>query len=314
MGDCLVIPGYPPDSPQGCRDNSTGSVVPCSSPVCGQPTSAASGAAGGGCPVGYVPATSETCQLAPLPGYGNPEQHFEYALPGSPEGTGINHWVWTGSNFIWRGPLPPPPADRMPSPLNVASASGMLPGFVPMSGTGDTRAGAAAAGGPRSNGYPVGVTLENLTSGQSSSFNVGDQWRLTISGPPGQPVAGAAQQSGRNLGVSNYGSTDSSGHLVLTGTMTADTVGSWSEQWTVGGRPVGSVSFVVVAPSQKAATGGTQSTQQQQQQSTPSTGDWFSSSFDLFGFQVPMWAALLAGGGVVWWLSSSGSGGRRYGG
>jgi hypothetical protein len=264
--------------------------------------------------------------MAPLPGYGNPEQHFEYALPGQPEGSGYNHWVWTGSNFIWRGPLPPPPADRVPVPptatgqqfeSGIVARAGYDPLGVRAAIESGSRSGAAAAGGVRPTAdYTLGVILENLTSGQPSSFNVGDQWRLTISGPPNLPVTGAAQQSGRNLGVSSYGSTDSTGHLVLTGTMTADTVGSWSEQWTVGGRPVGSVSFVVVAPSQKTAA--TNGPQQPSATKTgvpaPSTGDWFSSSFDLFGFQVPMWAALLAGGGVVWWLSSSGSGGRRYGG
>jgi len=93
-----------------------------------------------------------------------------------------------------------------------------------------------------------GVTLKNTTRG-GNSLQVGDSWQVTVLGPPNSSVVGAAQQNGNSLGSTGYGSTDSTGKLILNGTADPTTVGSWTEQWSVGGTPVGSISFTVTAAS-----------------------------------------------------------------
>jgi hypothetical protein len=174
---------------------------------------------------------------------------------------------------------------------------------------------AAAAAAPA--GQSLGVRIENLSGGSSSSFKVGDQWRLTITGPANSPVTGSSNHNGQSNAAAPFGNTNASGVAVLTGSMAADTVGNWSEQWFVAGQPAGSISFTVAAPAaatqqQQQQTGGGSGTtgqqQQQQQQQQTGGGGGTTTGFNLSsltgqtslaGFSLPLWGWLaIAGVGV----------------
>jgi len=99
-------------------------------------------------------------------------------------------------------------------------------------------------------------------------FRVGDSWQATITGPANQPVWLQSSRSGSPIILSQLGSTDSTGHFVLTGTVGQGDIGSWSETWYVGGVNIsgitlsnavnlGSISFVV-SPAPSSQTGNTQ--------------------------------------------------------
>lgn len=91
---------------------------------------------------------------------------------------------------------------------------------------------------------PTGTSSVSLNKGQ---YNVGDTFQLTIVGPPNQPVSVVASHNGVTAAQTQMGTTDSSGRFSITGTMTVDTVGNWSENWYVGNTPAGNVSFSVMA-------------------------------------------------------------------
>jgi hypothetical protein len=87
-----------------------------------------------------------------------------------------------------------------------------------------------------------------LSFSGGSQLRVGDVWTVSISGaPPNAPVTVIATQNGLSGGVTAMGATDANGNFSKTGTMTADTLGSWAETWAVGSAPVGVISFTVVA-------------------------------------------------------------------
>jgi hypothetical protein len=91
----------------------------------------------------------------------------------------------------------------------------------------------------------VQVVLQN-SSRPGQPFQVGDNFLLTISGPPNAAVVNSATQNGVSVGSTNYGSTDGNGSFSLSGTMTPGTVGTWAETWTVGTSSA-SLSFSVAA-------------------------------------------------------------------
>jgi hypothetical protein len=144
-----------------------------------------------------------------------------------PAGTDIATWCenqYGGVPGAGGGGVTPPPVPMPPAPS--PSGSG---GTVPT--TGNYR-----------------VTLRNLTTGNSSIFNVGDQWQISVSGaPPNSPVQNAATQSGHPASTSVVGTTDGSGNFVISGVMPAADVGTWTEQWSVAGIPFGLISFSVVS-------------------------------------------------------------------
>jgi len=78
------------------------------------------------------------------------------------------------------------------------------------------------------------VTLVNTGRG-GSLFYVGDNWTITIAGPPNQPVTLNYTFNGSGANGLSYGTTNASGVLTLTGTDVAANVGAWIEQWFVGG-------------------------------------------------------------------------------
>lgn len=105
------------------------------------------------------------------------------------------------------------------------------PGPRPAGGTG---AGALSA------------TLENLTSGDATTFHPGDIWREIITGAAGQPVYLDQVKNGVDQGELFVGSTDQSGSLLIAGTITAAQLGTYSETFRVGtARVPGSIQFSV---------------------------------------------------------------------
>lgn len=130
----------------------------------------------------------------------------------------------------------------------------------------------------------------------------GDTWTVSIAG--GAPNSQVVVQGGKNgaTGSNVMGNTDGGGNFSLSGTLTPDTVGSWSETWSVGGTVAGSFSFVV----QPVASSTTQSTAQNPSGSTGSTlttgggtsavntGGGASPAGFSFG-DIPWWAYAAAG-------------------
>ncbi len=106
------------------------------------------------------------------------------------------------------------------------------------------------------------LSFTNLTSGNNSSFKVGDRWQIQISGaPPNAPVSVNGGMNGANV-LSAQGSTDANGNWSLNGQMDQSQVGSWQETWRVNNQIVQSLSFTV-SPSGSVVTststgGGTQ--------------------------------------------------------
>lgn len=87
-----------------------------------------------------------------------------------------------------------------------------------------------------------------LSFSGGSQLRVGDAWSISISGaPPNAPVTVVAAQNNVSGGATQMGATDANGNFSKIGTMTADTLGSWSETWAVGSVPVATISFTVLA-------------------------------------------------------------------
>ncbi len=79
------------------------------------------------------------------------------------------------------------------------------------------------------------VSITNLTRpGHNTDFKVGDNWTLTINGPPNQTVGVTVTQNGGGPSSASYGQTSSTGSWTLSGGMGTGEVGNWTEAWTVG--------------------------------------------------------------------------------
>ena len=104
---------------------------------------------------------------------------------------------------------------------------------------------------PGSPGGPAGppvVLFENLSTGDPSTFHVGDTWRMTITGAAGQPVYLDQVKDGVDNGEVFIGSTDATGTLVVAGTISAGQLGSYIETFRVGTTPAGNeLVFQVIA-------------------------------------------------------------------
>jgi len=154
----------------------------------------------------------------------------------------------------------------------------------------------------------VNSTMTNVgVSINKTSFNIGDSWTITVTGPPNASVTAAGVQNGTAVGSATpMGTIGSNGTLVLTGTMAASQVGSWIESWTVGGQNAGSVSFTVAAPAgSTGTTGGTQtgtlpagSSSSSSTSSSTCTLSFFPGEPCLGGF-IGQTTALVLGGGLL---------------
>lgn len=168
-------------------------------------------------------------------------------------------------------------------------------------GSGSSGAGAGAGSSPSGSGNnspaagPVTVSMKNLSlPGSDSAYRVGDKWQITLTGTPGTPISGGASQDGKSLGTTAFGNLNAQGQMVLTGTMTAAQVGSWSETWN--GAPV---SFTVQQTGVQSSSGG-----DNQQILNPSaatgTGVSLPALPDLSG--LPSWTWYAVGGLVLWMM------------
>lgn len=100
------------------------------------------------------------------------------------------------------------------------------------------------------------ATLEN-TSAPGQPFVAGDSFTLTIIGSPGVAVNEiSSTQNGNSMGGAAFGSTDSTGTLLISGTFSQNDVGNWSESWQAGSGAPAILSFQVAAsPSQGSGSG-----------------------------------------------------------
>lgn len=91
------------------------------------------------------------------------------------------------------------------------------------------------------------VAMLNNVSRPGQPFQAGDTYQLIISGPPSSAVSGTAQQNSAASSTSSFGSTNSQGQLVITGTYGAGDVGVWSESWTAGSAAPAQLNFSISA-------------------------------------------------------------------
>jgi hypothetical protein len=92
---------------------------------------------------------------------------------------------------------------------------------------------------------PAKAVLSNTTRPGSADFLVGDSFKLAVTGTPGERVVGSVMFDGKSAGVKGYGSTDTGGTLIITGVMKDEHVGSWHEEWSVGGVNAPPLDFAV---------------------------------------------------------------------
>ncbi len=100
---------------------------------------------------------------------------------------------------------------------------------------------------------PPTISLTNLTHPNlSPNFEVGDTYRIIVTGAPNQPVS-MVQTANGATSLQSFGSTDSSGHLTVDYVEQTNNVGSYTQVWSVGNvQATPAVSFVV---GQFSATG-----------------------------------------------------------
>ena len=230
MGQALLLRPGPGDVGTEVVDVN-GNIVYSADQVAANP--ALANISGGGCPAGMVPTWY-------------PGGQSQCAVPGAQGGTYIAgapigqcddpSGLCQGSTF--QGQVIQTPVQLEAIPQGLPSS------FLPLSPVG-------VMVGDRP--IPTSVNFQN-TSRPGQSLQVGDSWKISITGMPGSPVTAASVQNGASLGTSNYGSTDSSGNFSLTGTADASTVGNWSESWAVAGVAGPTLNFTVSAAA--AASGG----------------------------------------------------------
>ena len=193
----------------------------------------------------------------------------------------------------------------VPTGVDIATwCAGQYGGGATAPGGGD---GSTSAGGGSTEGtvqYQPMTSFKNLSSGDASNFKVGDAWQLTISGAP--PNAQVVVSGGANgvVATTPMGTTDANGSFAMQGTITADQVGMWIENWKSGGLNAGAFSFSVAAPAAPPSTGGGK-----QLAVTPPPVVPPMTGFDLSAvttlltnasfFGIPNWVLILGGVGAV---------------
>lgn len=136
--------------------------------------------------------------------------------------------------------------------------------------------------GLRGLGDAPSISMQNLTSGNSSNFRVGDQWRVTITGAAPnsgvylntsvcspdfsrcaelpksgqQDIALSLWTGSYQTGNSAIGKTDGAGNYTASGTFTSAQVGLWTQAWSVTGSSAVGVQFTVSDVSGSAAYAG----------------------------------------------------------
>jgi len=187
---------------------------------------------------------------------------------------------------------------------NVVDTRGIMKvsgGASSSGGSGGSATGGSASGGSSN---PVsGGQLSFTTSRGGTSLQVGDSWTITITGAtPNQPVAVTGGKNG-STATTPMGTTDSNGRFALSGQFDASTVGSWYENWTVGGVSSGSFSFTVNAtvrttPDGKVIINSSGATQPAGSSgSAPASSGFDFSSIPVWGWAAAAGVALFALGG-----------------
>jgi hypothetical protein len=99
--------------------------------------------------------------------------------------------------------------------------------------------------------YNATLSFRNTSTGNTSLLRVGDSWTLEVSGPPNSDVLSVGGPAGqRNRTV--MGRTNSSGVWTTGGRMTSAEIGTWVQDFSVGGVAAGQLAFVVEAVPQPA--------------------------------------------------------------
>ena len=152
------------------------------------------------------------------------------------------------NQFIVAVALAPGDSWSPPAPLFVppdTTGDGGAPAPPPVRTIGPEEAAGAYLMAPPP-GYSF--TFVNLTAYGSSSFTVGDQFSIAITGPAGASVSADAWQSSNPMGTTPFGNLDGNGNWSLSGTMPPEVVGNWFERWYVDSTLVMELEFNVVPP------------------------------------------------------------------
>ncbi len=140
-----------------------------------------------------------------------------------------------------------------------------------------------------------GGSLSFSTSRGSAALRPGDTWRVSITGA--SPNTQVSVQGGKNgaRDIAAMGVTDSSGNFSVSGTITADQLGAWSETWSVGSAVSGSFAFTVAAGDGGSPVGGL---------------DVIAGLLpaSVGGFSIPWWGWLAGAGAAVFAFSGGGRG------
>ncbi len=78
------------------------------------------------------------------------------------------------------------------------------------------------------------LTFTNLSRPDNRVLQVGDSWRVSLKGLPNRRVSMSGSFNGVPIGMT-LGLTDAKGDFSLSGTMGADVIGEWMEEWFVDG-------------------------------------------------------------------------------
>lgn len=151
-------------------------------------------------------------------------------------------------------------------------------------------------------GFKVGA-LTFQTSRGGSTLEPGDTWTVSIRGaaPANAPVYVVGGKNGA-LSQTQMGTVDANGNFSLSGTITSDQIGAWSEDWYVAGGKSGGFSFTVAAPTTAdgkkiIVSNGAEQAPGAKKDTTAATttsiSDWLQAS--ILGGGIPNWA-LVAGG------------------
>lgn len=232
-----------------------------------------------------------------------------------------NAWAQNAAQYRALG-MEVPPDDcqyrgyGLTQPGTTGSFTGYLPGTPqaiidwrnanPGGGSPGPAAGAAPVGG----GAPV-FTFTNLTSGNNSSFLVGDRWEVRITGA--EPGRGVSVTGGKDGALDNtqMGLVGPDGTYTRNGQMTQAEVGNWVEAWRVNNQIIASFTFKV-SPAAAAPTVPTTSStgSGQTTPTTPSSksvgGTLPGGSVSIGGMDVPVWALGLGAVALFFVLSRAG--------
>jgi hypothetical protein len=168
--------------------------------------------------------------VSSLAGMAAASDNFDTALTAGIASAPAAAWAPTTAVFVPPGPTALPPVTLAPG--DYAGYTDPNPGL-----------------GTDPNASGPGVTINNLTRVGSLSFYVGDTVQIVARGNPGDEVGYEAIFNGVFYGNNDVGPIPASGKLQFDSSVAPWQVGSWTENWWVGGRLIASVNFVVLSAS-----------------------------------------------------------------